>query len=594
MQKDEKEKKPRLDPVWASTQKIPPPDARKGVSSGPGPESIPTPPEIAAALNDSERCLNQYVLVKEVGRGGMGTVWKAWDTKLARWVAVKFLNVDNETGLRRFEREAQLVAQLHHPNIAGIHEIGEAKESHFLVMDFIEGAPIGQEEISLQSTVETFVKICRAIQFAHDRSIIHRDIKPGNILLRNDGEPFVTDFGLGKALKIKSSLSLSGTVIGTPAFMSPEQALGDLDAIDTQSDVYSLGATLYTLVTHRTPFEGTNPSTVLLEVTTVDPKRPRSVDPRIPPEIEAIILKAMEKKKADRYTSADAMADDLQRFLDDRPVTVKSPGLLRRTGRILRRNPWPVATGLIFLVATGIVAFMFLRPDESPPPNTRQTTDVEGDWKARFEPLRSRLSYYGFQSSSPTLVREAREVLAGIPDPLVEEIANWFQEQASRPPGKVWPKSLWLDRQPEARRIRDWCAMMEATLEGLDDEFDPVRSGLAETADRFLAVTAYRGQITLKLLFRPYAELRAFRVGDQWVVRDGEKLKSDVKFAGEDLFTPLVIRHLDIGTFSLVLSHPELGRHEFTIDAGPFSNGTTYIYSGSMDNPESVRLRRMP
>ncbi len=585
MQKDEKEDPNRIHTGWAGNRKITP---------SPGPASIPTPAEIAAALNDPERRLNQYVLVKEVGRGGMGTVWKAWDTKLARWVAIKFLKADNETGLRRFEREAQLVAQLHHPNIAGIHEIGEEKDSHFLVMDFIDGATIGTEKLPLPSTLKAFVKVCRAIQFAHDRSIIHRDIKPGNILLREDGEPFVTDFGLGKALKTRSSLSISGTVLGTPAFMSPEQALGDLDAIDMRSDVYSLGATLYTLATGRVPYESTNPSTVLLEVTTADPTPPRKIDPRISPEVEAIILTAMEKKKADRYASADAMADDLERVLDDRPVTVKSPGPMRRAGRVIRRNPWPSMTALIFLVATGIVAFMLFRPGKSTPPDTRQTPDVESSWKARFEPLRSRISYYGFQAPSPALVREAREVLAEIPDPLVKEVTNWLEEEASRPPGKVWPKNLWRDKRLEARRIRDWCAMMEATLDGLRDEFDPVRTGLAATAARFLPVAVYRGKITLKILFRPYAELGAFRIGDQWVVRDGKRGESDAEFAGEDFATPLVLQNLDIGTYTMVLTQPELGRHEFTIDAGKFTDGATYIYSGSLADPASARLRRTP
>ncbi len=278
-----------------------------------------TPEEVFPLLSDSSRLLHQYVLVSEVGNGGMGSVWKAWDTKLARWVAVKFLNSPDDTAVRRFRREAQMAARLRHPNIAAVHETNEVQGLHFLVMDYIDGTPIGAASLPLRPLIETFIKVCRAVDYAHRNEIVHRDLSPRNILIGSDGEPVVTDFGLAKLLDSESSISISGMVLGTPAFMSPEQAIGRLESIDARCDVYSLGATLYYLLTGHPPFEAESPMALLYRVTHEDPAPLRARRPEIPAALEEAVLKAMRRDKDHRTASAAELGEELRRFLDAPP-----------------------------------------------------------------------------------------------------------------------------------------------------------------------------------------------------------------------------------------------------------------------------------
>ncbi len=550
------------------------------------------PEEVAEANQDPDNRIGDFILVRKVGEGSSGKVYKAWQLPLRRYVALKFLSLLDDDTISRFEREAQLLAQLHHPNIAGVHEISEKKGRHFLVMHFIDGPPIHKAGLSLDEALKACLKVCRSLDFAHGRAIIHRDIKPGNILVDDTGEPYVTDFDLAKILQADSSLSGSRGIVGTPLFMPPEQARGNLDEIDARSDIYSLGATLYQLVTGRPPFDGPSITIILAKVMTEDPLPPRKIDSTIPPEVEAIILKAMEKEKSRRYASAGEMAEDLDHFLQGGEVAAKPPSRFHRLGRGIRRNPWPLAAAMAALLAA-IVLLVPPGKGAAPVPDPPIPREEE-NWRSRFEPFQKRLDYHEFETSSPGLVGNARRVLAEMPKAHAEEISNWFRNQANRLPKKVWPKSAWLDRKSEAGRIRDWCRTIGAILEGLGGPFDPVRTALAATAANYALVEAYRGKITLKILFRPWAELCAFRVGDDWIVRKGEKLGNDAEIAGEELFTPLVIRNLDIGEYTLTLSHPELGRHEFTIGEEGLENGSTCLYSGSLNDPDSVRLRILP
>ena len=572
------------------TRKNPSPDTNR----------IVVPPEVRVARANPDLHLNQYILIKKVGSGGMGTVWKAWDTKLARWVAIKFLDNANEVAIRRFEREAQLVAQLHHQNITGIHEINKKDATHYLVMDFIDGAPIGTEEIPLPSMLAAYIKVCRAVQFAHDHSIIHRDLKPENILLRKDGEPYVTDFGLGKALKTQSSLSITGSVIGTPVFMSPEQAAGDHDSIDTVSDVYALGATLYALVTGKAPFDSKNPSTILLEVATEEPLPPRKVEPGIPPEVEAIVLKAMEKKKGNRYPSADQMADDLQRFLDEKSVIAKAPGTLRRASRLISRNPWPFASLFLFVVVGGLAGYFILSSQgitngqKDPGTDAQQIQAQKEAWKKSFKEIRPRLTYYGFQEASAELVRESRTLLKTMPASLSEETTAWFQKQLSLPPETLWPRNVWLDKKAESKRIEVWCLLILEILKERGKAFEQTRITAQEMASRFAPVGLYQGKISLKILIRPYAKLEALKVGEEWVIEKGKKTSTQIEVSEEDLFTPLVLHSLTIEPYFLIMTHPSLGKWEVTLPSENLENGGTYIYSGSFQNEESSRFRRLP
>ncbi|HLY74542.1 MAG TPA: serine/threonine-protein kinase, partial [Planctomycetota bacterium] len=283
------------------------------------------PEEAAVHATDPTRLLNQYILVRQVGKGGMGAVWKAWDKKLTRWVAIKFLLVEESEAIERFGREAKLAARLRHPNIAAIYEVGEApsKEAgqsirHYLAMEYIDGRTLAECKLSRLQLLDLFVKVARAVDSAHKGGVVHRDLKPPNIMVTSDLWPYVMDFGVAKAIAIENSQSVSGTVVGTPAYMPPEQAEGRLSGIDGRSDVYSLGATMYAVLLGRPPFEGMSVMEILRKVSTEPVRPPRQVDPSFPADVEAIILKAMSWDPKDRYPTAGALADDIARHLEGR------------------------------------------------------------------------------------------------------------------------------------------------------------------------------------------------------------------------------------------------------------------------------------
>src|SRR6185295_6588718 len=275
------------------------------------------PEEAAAYVEDPARQLSSYILVKQIGKGGMGAVWKAWDKKLTRWVAIKFLLVSEDEDVARFQREAKLAARLRHPNIAPIYEVGEAPATqagssarHYLAMEYIDGTTMaGASNLPLPELLDIFMKVAQGIEAAHKAGVVHRDLKPANVMLTSDKWPYVMDFGLAKAIMAESSISVSGAVMGTPAYMPPEQAQGQLDQIDAQSDVYSLGATMYAVFCKKQPFQGQNPMEILMKVCKEDPISMRTHNPEIPEGVEKIVLKAMAKEKSERYASAQVLAD---------------------------------------------------------------------------------------------------------------------------------------------------------------------------------------------------------------------------------------------------------------------------------------------
>jgi len=232
------------------------------------------PADALPFANDPSKQLGSYILVKQIGKGGMGTVWKAWDKKLTRWVAIKFLLVSEEEDVMRFQREAKLAARLRHPNIAPIYEVGESvatqageQTRHYLAMEYIDGQTmLSATNLPIAEILDLFMKVAQGIEAAHKAGVVHRDLKPANIMLTTDKWPYVMDFGLAKAIQAESSLSVSGAVMGTPAYMPPEQAQGQLDKIDGQSDIYSLGATMYAVLCKKQPFTGQTPMEILMKV----------------------------------------------------------------------------------------------------------------------------------------------------------------------------------------------------------------------------------------------------------------------------------------------------------------------------------------
>jgi serine/threonine-protein kinase len=276
--------------------------------------------EVGASLVG--RSFGDFELVEELGRGGMGVVYKARQASLDRFVAVKLLLAEharNPVLLARFLAEARAVARLTHPNIVSIYQVGECFARPYFVMEFIEGqsleAILQSRQVPIPWTVALMSTITDAIHVAHGKGIVHRDLKPANILLSQGRRPVVMDFGIAKFVGKSSGLTQQGAIMGTPAYMPPEQAGEDYANVGPHSDVYSLGAILYTLLTGRVPYdEGTVLRTILKVISDDLPPPPHAIRPGVPPRLEQICLRAMSKKPADRYPSAHALAEDLRRF----------------------------------------------------------------------------------------------------------------------------------------------------------------------------------------------------------------------------------------------------------------------------------------
>ena len=300
-----------------------------------------------------------YELLEEIARGGMGIVFKARQSSLKRIVAVKMIRTGglaDAAEIARFRTEAQAAAQLQHPHIVAIHEIGEHGGRQYFSMDFVDGKNLAQiaagRPVPPQSAAEWLKAIAGAVQFAHQRGVLHRDLKPQNIMVDTEDRPRVTDFGIAKILGGDSTLTRTDAVIGSPSYMSPEQARGRNDLVGPASDVYSLGAILYELLTGRPPFRGKSPVDTLSQVVNDEPPPPRSLNPDAPVDLESICLKCLEKNAARRYPSARELEADLGRFLDGDPVLARPANALRRTMSWFRRHRWVASAAASVLILT--------------------------------------------------------------------------------------------------------------------------------------------------------------------------------------------------------------------------------------------------
>jgi eukaryotic-like serine/threonine-protein kinase len=314
-----------------------------------------------------EREFGGYELLEEVARGGMGVVYKARQASLNRVVALKMIlagHLASEAQVKRFHTEALAAASLDHPNIVGIHEVGEHQGQHYYTMPFLDSRSLFQLVQSGQWPLEDgteaariVAKLAHAVQYAHQAGILHRDLKPGNILIDPDGEPHLTDFGLAKLLQAEEHLTLTGDLMGTPGFMAPEQARGKSGQATSATDIYSLGAVLYYLLTGRPPFVADSAFDALFLVQEAEAVLPRRLNPQIPRPLEQICLRCLEKRPQDRYLSAGALAQDLERFLKGDPLAVNTKALGRRLETWARRRPALAARVGTVLLCLGIVIF---------------------------------------------------------------------------------------------------------------------------------------------------------------------------------------------------------------------------------------------
>ncbi len=302
-----------------------------------------------------------YELQTVLGEGGMGIVYKARQLSLNRPVALKMIKSARFAGaeeVRRFQNESEAVAQLDHPNIVPIFEVGQFEDQHYFSMKLIAGESLDKRPSEYlanpRAAADLVAIVANAVHHAHQRGVLHRDLKPANILIDADGRPHVTDFGLAKRVEGDSELTRSGAILGTPAYMAPEQTSGKRGAVTTATDVYGLGAVLYVLFTGRAPFGGDSVLDTLEQVRERAPELPSRRNAKVPRDLEVICLKCLEKDPRQRFASAEALAEDLRRWLAGEPIAARPVGKAARLWMWCRRNPTAAAlagTSLVALIA---------------------------------------------------------------------------------------------------------------------------------------------------------------------------------------------------------------------------------------------------
>ncbi len=343
----------------AEAPNIPPGTPQQSPHDQPTAAVLGQDPSTTTGSPSTIRNFGDYEILRELARGGMGVVFQARQVSLNRSVALKMFlagQLANETDVKRFYTEAEAAANLDHPGIVPIYEVGQYEGQHYFSMGFVEGQSLAQRlangPLPPREAAALLVRVAEAIEYAHCRGVIHRDLKPGNILLDRSGNPRVTDFGLAKKLEGDSGLTGSGQIMGTPSYLPPEQAGGKRGEVGPAADVYALGATLYALITGRPPFQAATAMDTVLQVLSDQPVSPWLLNSGIPRDLETTVLKCLEKEPGRRYPRAAALGDDLRRYLDGEPIMARPVTPFERVARYVRKRRKTFVTTVIATAAT--------------------------------------------------------------------------------------------------------------------------------------------------------------------------------------------------------------------------------------------------
>jgi predicted Ser/Thr protein kinase len=322
----------------------------------------------SSASHEAPRYFGDYELLEEIARGGMGVVYRARQTSLERIVGLKMIlagQFASKQIIQRFRGEVTAAALLQHPNIVAIHDVGIHDGQHYFSMDYVEGQNLSQlvgiRPLAPAKAARYLKLIAEAIHYAHQQGILHRDLKPSNVLVDASDQPRITDFGLAKRLDGDSSITMTGQMLGSPNFMPPEQASTQRGKVDRHSDVYGLGAILYHLLTARPPFQAESFESVINQVLNTEPVSPRLLNSSVPPDLETICVKCLQKEPSARYQSAQELADELGRFLRNEPIEARPVSRAERAWRWCRRNPALTSVGvsLVLVFALGFTGTLW-------------------------------------------------------------------------------------------------------------------------------------------------------------------------------------------------------------------------------------------